>query len=107
MLARSGGARTPAFAPGTGTRAVGELSELTDERGHPPHLRAQSPGCLFLRFLALGKQRKEPVVQGWVSRRCAKGPGDPLPGERACHGRQAQDLQARAGRAERSKPVRE
>ncbi len=32
---------------------------------------AQSPGCLFFRFLALGKQRKEPVVRGWVSRQKA------------------------------------
>ncbi len=64
-----------------------------------------SPGCPFLRFLALGTQRKEAVIRGWVSRRGAKTPGEPWPGERACHGRQAQDLQARARRAERSKPA--
>ncbi len=51
--------------------ALGEPSELTAERGHPPRLRAQSPGCPFFRFLALGMQRKEPVLRGWVSRQKA------------------------------------
>jgi hypothetical protein len=40
------GEGTPAFAPGTGTRALGEPSEPSAERGHPRGLRAQSPGAL-------------------------------------------------------------
>ncbi len=45
MQARSGGARTPAFAPGTGTRALGEPSEPTDERGDPaPVIQVRGAG---------------------------------------------------------------
>ncbi len=51
MLARSGGALTPAFAQGTGTRALGEPSEPTDERGNAAcgvSMRGAESGVPFL-----------------------------------------------------------
>ncbi len=105
--ARSGGARTPAFAPGTGTRALGEPSEPTDERGDPApvfQVRGAESGVPFLSVPFFGHAKKGTRRTGVGEPGKDEGPGDARPGERACHGRQAQDLQARARRAERGKP---
>ncbi len=58
MQARSGGARTPAFAPGTGTRALGEPSEPTDERGHPLYFAGVESGVPFLSVPFFGHAKK-------------------------------------------------
>ncbi|MFB3082503.1 MAG: hypothetical protein ACE1Z4_03475, partial [Gammaproteobacteria bacterium] len=58
--------------PGPGQRwPLRGPSETSADRGDPRGLRAQSPGCPLFRFLALGTQRKEPVVREWVSRKKA------------------------------------
>ncbi len=160
MLARSGGARTPAFAPGTGVRRrkmtvrwmvipsnglatdgepraferrresgseEGPLrgpSETRAERGRPAwevrmrgsgrscaslHSRhrclpARKSGVPFLSVPCFGHTKKGGRRTGVGAPGKGKRPVNACPGERACHGRQAQDLQARARRAERSKP---
>jgi hypothetical protein len=55
------GEGTPAFAPGTGTRALGEPSEPTDERGNPApefSVRGAESGVPFLSVPFFGHAKK-------------------------------------------------
>ncbi len=55
--------------------------------------RQQSSGCAGIRRVSGGRSsRRTPKPR--VNRGIAKGPGDPLPGERACHGRHAPGFRA-------------
>ncbi len=73
---RPEGAREGSRASGPGTGNVpcpDPLRQASSEGTPHRYFRcgAQSPGCPFFRFLALGTQRKEAVVRGWVSRKKA------------------------------------